>query len=130
MSTKFATWLADQMRERDLNKTGLGHKIGVSDVAIGRWLRDEREPDSVSVTKLGDFFLVSRTEIYRLLGRLPDPPRDSYFEVLESLWDRAPDWKKKDIVRSLRAILEEQQREQAARAARRAEGASGKEGAL
>jgi transcriptional regulator with XRE-family HTH domain len=125
MRTKFATWLADQMRQRDLNKTGMGHKIGISDVAIGRWLRGEREPDDVSVAKLAEFFLVSRTEIYRLLERLPDPPRDPYFEILEALWDQAPDWKKKDIVRSLRAILEEQQREQAAREARRREGASG-----
>jgi transcriptional regulator with XRE-family HTH domain len=113
------------MKRRDLNRTGLGHKIGVSDVAIGRWLRGEREPDDESISKLAEYFLVSRTEIYRLLDRLPETPRDPYFEILESLWDKTPDWKKEDIVRSLRAILEEQQREQAAREARRKAGESG-----
>ena len=124
MGTNFATWLADQMRQRDLNNMGLAHRIGVSDVAVGRWLRGEREPDDESVAKLADHFLVSRSEIYRLLGRLPDPPRDPYFEVLEELWDMAPDWKKQDIVRSLRAMLQEQKREEAERQVRREEGES------
>jgi transcriptional regulator with XRE-family HTH domain len=120
MNTKFTTWLAEQMQKRGLNKSRLGRRIGVSDVAIGRWLRGEREPDDASIAKLADYFLVSRSEIYRLLGRLSDLPRDPYFEVLASMWDMAPDWKKKDIVRSLRAILEEQQRERAVQEAQRA----------
>jgi hypothetical protein len=35
-------------------------------------------------------------------------------EVLEQLWDKAPDWKKKDIAAQIRATVEEYQREQEA----------------
>ena len=126
MSVEFQTWLATQMERQGLNNAQLGHKLGVSSVAVFRWLHGERQPDETSVAKLAEFFLVSRAEIYRRLGRLSEPPRDPYFEILESLWDRAPDWKKKDIVTQLRAVLEEQRREQAAREAQREEGSSEK----
>jgi transcriptional regulator with XRE-family HTH domain len=38
--------------------------------------------------------------------------RDPYLEVLEQLWDKAPDWKKKDIAAQIRVAVEEYQREQ------------------
>jgi transcriptional regulator with XRE-family HTH domain len=44
-----------------------------------------------------------------------DRARDPYLEVLEQLWDKAPDWKKKDIAAQIRATVEEYQREQEAR---------------
>ena len=136
MRTEFETWLAEEMRQRSLNNTGLGRKIGVSGAAVSRWLRGVRQPDlpgyerrrgpadEESIAKLAGFLKVSPTEIYRLLGRLTDPPRDPYFEILESLWEKAPDWKKQDIVLQLRAVLEEQERERAVREARRIEGES------
>jgi transcriptional regulator with XRE-family HTH domain len=130
MSTEFETWLAEQMRHRSLNNTGLGHRIGVSGAAVSRWLRGIRQPDDESIAKLADFFKVSPTEIYRLLGRLSNPPRDPHFEILESLWEKAPDWKKEDIVLQLRAVLEQQERDRAAREARRAEGESQADGSL
>ena len=40
------------------------------------------------------------------------PSRDPYLEVLEQLWDKAPDWKKKDIAAQIRATVEEYQIEQ------------------
>lgn len=126
MGIEFQTWLATQMEKRGLNQAGLGHRLGVSGVAVSRWLSGEREPDESSVARLAEFFMVSRAEIYRALGRLSDPPQDPYFEVLESLWDRAPDWKKRDIVTQLRAVLEEQRREQAAREMRQEQDGSRK----
>ena len=79
-----------------------------------------------SIARLAEFFMVSQAEVYRALGRLSEPPQDPYFEALESLWDRAPDWKKRDIVTQLRAVLEEQRREQAAREVRREQDSSRK----
>ncbi len=38
--------------------------------------------------------------------------RDPYLEILEQLWDKAPDWKKKDIAAQIRLAVEEYQREQ------------------
>ena len=46
-----------------------------------------------------------------------DRDRDPYLEVLEQLWDKAPDWKKKDIAAQIRATVEEYQREQGVGAA-------------
>jgi hypothetical protein len=58
--------------------------------------------------------------LWREAGFLPSRPgRDPYFEVLETLWDQAPDWKKRDIVIQLRAVLEEQERAEARRGAER-----------
>jgi transcriptional regulator with XRE-family HTH domain len=51
----------------------------------------------------------------------PDP----YMEVLEQLWDKAPDWKKKDIAAQIRTTVEEYQAEQEEWVADRAEGDSG-----
>jgi transcriptional regulator with XRE-family HTH domain len=48
-------------------------------------------------------------------GEVPEmgaPSRDPYLEVLEQLWDKAPNWKKKDIAAQIRATVEEYQREQ------------------
>jgi transcriptional regulator with XRE-family HTH domain len=50
-----------------------------------------------------------------------DLARDPYLEVLEQLWDKAPDWKKKDIAAQIRVAVEEYQREQG-------EGATGRGG--
>jgi transcriptional regulator with XRE-family HTH domain len=44
-------------------------------------------------------------------GAVSPPDRDPYLEVLEQLWDKAPDWKKKDIAAQIRATVEEYQRE-------------------
>jgi transcriptional regulator with XRE-family HTH domain len=51
----------------------------------------------------------------------PDP----YMEILEQLWDKAPDWKKKDIAAQIRTTVEEYQAEQEEWVADRAEGDSG-----
>ena len=55
----------------------------------------------------------SPESLLRIAGILPPKTetRDPHFEVLETLWDMAPDWKKRDIVMQLRAALEEQERE-------------------
>jgi transcriptional regulator with XRE-family HTH domain len=77
------------MREKDLNKSGLALKLGVSDVAIGRWLRREREPNDESISRLADYFNVSPIEIYQMLGRLEeidlDAPLSRLVEVARKL---------------------------------------------
>lgn len=47
-------------------------------------------------------------------AQAPDP----YLEVLEELWDKAPDWKKKDIAAQIRLAVEEYQRAQRAQGGR------------
>ena len=60
-----------------------------------------------------------------LTGTAPDGDRDPYLEVLEQLWDKAPDWKKKDIAAQIRIAAEEYQREQAQVASQRVDGGRG-----
>ena len=60
-----------------------------------------------------------------LAGTDPDGARDPYLEVLEQLWDKAPDWKKKDIAAQIRIAVEEYQREQARVASQRVDGGPG-----
>lgn len=45
--------------------------------------------------------------------------RDPFFEVLEGLWERAPDWKKRDLVTQLRTAVEEYREELEEREGRR-----------
>jgi transcriptional regulator with XRE-family HTH domain len=55
-------------------------------------------------------------------ARSLDRDRDPYLEVLEQLWDKTPDWKKKDIAAQIRIAVEEYQREQGASVAGQGEG--------
>jgi len=66
----FSTWLTEKMRERDLNNTGLALKIGVSDVAVGFWLRRKTIPDLESCRKLAEFFNVPTETVLSLAGHL------------------------------------------------------------
>ena len=67
----------------------------------------------------------SRTARPDLAGTAPDGARDPYLEVLEQLWDKAPDWKKKDIAAQIRIAVEEYQREQARVASQPVDGGRG-----
>jgi transcriptional regulator with XRE-family HTH domain len=55
----------------------------------------------------------------------PDGTRDPYLEVLEQLWDKAPDWKRKDIAAQIRIAVEEYQREQERMTSQRVDGGRG-----
>ena len=54
-------------------------------------------------------------------GSPPDGVQDPHLAVLEQLWDKTPDWKKKDIAAQIRASADEYQREQEEQAAGQAE---------
>jgi transcriptional regulator with XRE-family HTH domain len=56
------------------------------------------------------------------------PAPDPYLEILEQLWDKAPDWKKRDIAAQIRTTVEEYQGEQARQVAGRARGDSDDDG--
>ena len=58
-------------------------------------------------------------------NRPPIEDRDPYLEVLEQLWDKAPDWKKKDIAAQIRIAVEEYQREQERVASQQVDGGRG-----
>ena len=80
---------------------------------IGNAYSAKKEPSLLVCQSIADgLWLDLETVLYRA-GYLKSRPlsRDPYFEVLEAVWDRVPDWKKKDIVTQVRAVLEENERE-------------------
>jgi transcriptional regulator with XRE-family HTH domain len=95
---EFPVWLKARMDEHNLNASGLARKIGLSHVAIGRWLRAERQPDNASIAKLARLFALSTTEVYTVLGRIPAPRGDPSLEEIIALWDRVPGWKRQDLL--------------------------------
>jgi len=57
--TKFAERLNELRIEKGLNLKQLGEKVGISDVALGRWEKGTRIPNIESAAKLAKFFNVS-----------------------------------------------------------------------
>ncbi|QAB30922.1 LexA family protein [Pantoea ananatis] len=50
-------------KERKLTQAQLGKAIGVSDVTVGYWEKDQNQPGGLSLTKLAKFFGVSESFI-------------------------------------------------------------------
>ena len=50
----FKDWLREKMQEKNWNQVQLAQASGVSQAAICRWLKGEREPDITTLQKLGE----------------------------------------------------------------------------
>lgn len=70
MST-FGQRLLSLRKERKLTQKQLGKAVGVSDVTVGYWEKDQNKPGSVPLTKLARYFGVS--ENYLLTGNEDSP---------------------------------------------------------
>jgi transcriptional regulator with XRE-family HTH domain len=99
-------------------------------------VEEEREAVRILRGLSPDLRAVAMRLLRSLKSESPHPPPaapgapapDPYLEVLEQLWDKAPDWKKKDIAAQIRTTVEEYQGEQARQMASRAKGDSGNDG--
>ena len=80
---------------------------------IGNAYSAKKEPSLLVCQSIADGLWIDFENVLCRAGYLRSrrPSRDPYFEVLEALWDRVPDWKKKDMVTQLRAVVEEYERE-------------------
>lgn len=63
----FGSRLLALRKERKLTQVQLGKLVGVSDVTIGYWEKDQNQPGGLSLTKLAKYFGV--TENYLLTGK-------------------------------------------------------------
>lgn len=63
----FGTRLKSLRKERKLTQKQLGKVVGVSDVTVGYWEKDQNTPGGVSLTKLAKYFGVS--EDFLLTGK-------------------------------------------------------------
>ena len=118
----FSHWLRKKMVDHDLNATGLGHIIGVSQVAVSRWTRGDNTPNLDNVMRLAEYFDVEPAELYALTNRDPIEPEQlnhinerlekyeinaDYSEAM-ALYDQLQPHDRERILVIMRAFLEQQ----------------------
>jgi len=64
----FKDWLKEKMKEKEWNQVKLAHASGVSQAAICRWLKGEREPDIVTLQKIGRALNITDWELLLITG--------------------------------------------------------------
>ena len=124
MGTKLGEWVFRARERKRLSQRQLAELARVSQSTIQSIEANDHVPKAPVLVALAQALGQSPESVLRIAGILPPKAeaRDPHFEVLETLWDMAPDWKKRDIVMQLRAALEEQERERAQLEGRRREG--------
>jgi transcriptional regulator with XRE-family HTH domain len=74
---KFQTWLRQVMLKKGLTQAQLGEMVGVTQVAVGRWLKGTNGPDASVLVKLAQVTDTSPIWLMQLLGILPaEPPAE------------------------------------------------------
>ena len=109
----FWEWF-DEVRA-DLSIRQVEERAGCPRGRIGNAYSAKKEPSLLVCQSIADGLWVSLEDVLFRAGYLKSrrSGRDPYFEVLKALWDKVPEWKKKDIVTQLRAVVEESKRETA-----------------
>ena len=64
----FKNWLKEKMEEKGWNQVKLAHESGVSQAAICRWLKGEREPDIETLQKVGHALNIPDWELFLITG--------------------------------------------------------------
>ncbi len=77
---------------------------------IGNAYSTKKEPSFLVCRSIANGLMVDLGDVLYRAGYLKrhEMSGDPYFEALKALWDKVPDWKKKDIVTQLRAIVTEE----------------------
>ena len=68
-----------------MSKTELGKKLGVSEVAVSRWITGERNPRAEMITKMCEIFGCSYNDLMLPNSREIQEDREAYTEALELL---------------------------------------------
>ena len=71
MINNFAIWLNDFMEQQELTQEALAEKIGVSHVAISKWLRSLNSPDPRPLRRLSKVANINPVELFQICGYLP-----------------------------------------------------------
>ncbi len=118
----FWEWF-DEARE-DLSIRQIEERAGCPRGRIGNAYSAKKEPSLLICQSIADGLWLDLENVLYRAGYLKShyPSRDPYFEAMEALWDKVPDWKKADIVTQLRAIVEEHERGAVRRESRQEKG--------
>lgn len=104
----FGTRLKALRKERKLTQKQLGRAVGVTDVTVGYWEKDQNTPGGVSLTKLARYFGVS--EDFLLSGR--DDESNVTGSVVGSMlvpvlsWVQAGVWTSESDARNLEGTID------------------------
>lgn len=71
--SRFGSWLAQEMRDRRVNKAQVAKYTGVDQSAVGRWLRESSPslPSERSCRALAEWWKVSPDDVLALAGHYP-----------------------------------------------------------
>lgn len=67
----FREWLFDVMESNQWTQQELGDLIGVTQTAVGRWLKGTNGPDARVLKKLADVSHTNAVWLFQLVGYLP-----------------------------------------------------------
>lgn len=108
MSNDFLRWIIEESKNRGWNDSELARQMNVSPATVSRVVNGQLQPTWDFCAGVAHAFKLTEIEVFRRAGKMRRrPQRDPYFEVLEDIWEMTPDWKKRDMVVSLRAFLED-----------------------
>ncbi len=77
VTTDFAYWLQQQLDDRNWKPTDLAKRSHLSDTAVSRILRGQRNPDPETLLAIAKALSISATAIYQRAGLLPEGNGDN-----------------------------------------------------
>ena len=104
----FGSRLKSLRKERKLTQKQLGRVVGVTDVTVGYWEKDQNTPGGISLTKLARYFGVS--EDFLLTGKEDksnvSPGAIGGMQVPIISWVQAGSWTSKSDARNLEGAVD------------------------
>ena len=109
MLSPFGRWLRRQLARSDLNQTGLGHRLGITQSAISLWVHGKTQPDDDNIRRLAQVLSIPPEDVYAALGRIPpqDEEEDEWMREIRARLDAATPEQRARVAAVVRAMLEQ-----------------------
>lgn len=114
-------WVRNELKAREWRNADLARHGDIPESTISRVLNAERSPGLAFWRGVARAFSLSEETVLARVGLLSLKAEhdDLYLDTLETLWERIPDWKRRDLIVHVRAFVEDFERREAERAAKR-----------
>lgn len=110
--SQFATWLAQQLAQKNLSQAELARRVKTSTGSVSMWINGQRVPDPSSIDKIADVLFVDVDEVLAIAGHRPRLPMDQ-LQKLHRLVDpyaKLLDWDDPEVQLALESALQQQVR--------------------
>ena len=116
MNIDFPTWLQSELDKRNWRPTDLAKRSRISDAAVSRILRGERNADTETLLSFANVFQISPLTIFRKAGLLPEGEDESNFSDYQYLLSQLTPEEQEEIRQIMEMKIERRQKvEQSAR---------------